>query len=902
MKPYRAHLLATLVVAVAAATGVSASLFNFAADWRFSMTSRAPTGNIALIAIDPHSIEAMGAWPWSRSIHADLIRKLDAIGVSDIVFDVDFSSPSTPNADDDLAQAIKQSSSSVVLPAFQQSKRSGSPSVHDNLPIPLLAADAWIASASVKVGKDGRARKYDYSDRIGTDLIPSIATAMSGSGTLSKPAFYIDHGIRFREIPMFSYSDVLDEDSVSRLSLRGKKVLIGGTAIELGDRFSVPNASVLPGPLLQILAAESITQNRALSATSWLVSMAGVILSIIAMMYVWPRTSAIRRLILIAFVSVAVEVIALCIQNYTPVIADTSLLQITFAAYLLAIALQEIDVRGLMTRVAERRFRRIAMSMGDALICMNANLRITVWNPAAESIFGYISVEMIGRSFSELMSESGDSNAISHVTADLVGGHNRRLVEFHGVRKDGQKFDAEACFSSWEDTDGLSYGVSLRDVSIRKREAEKIKYLADFDAFTGLPNRYQFERHVTELLTNNRQLFLFVVRVNRVSDTSVILGPSFSGELIKAIGSSLRHRFHEDCYFLGRIGDETFALLASDCTSEAASGVAATVMALFDTPLQVGERMHQAHVRIGATTLPEHGASTEVAFANAYIALDKNKADGAANFYEAQDRALVEKRLATEADLVQALQNDEFELFYQPQVCLDSKRIIGAEALIRWRHPTRGLVPPIDFIPIANATAVSVEMSRWVVETAWRQASRWAAAGHEIRIGINLSPCQFADGSLSAQVEALLHDAPIRPDLIEFEVTEDILLDDEVQAKRAIENLKRSGVRLVFDDFGTGFGSLSYLKSFPLHGLKIDRSFVKDALSCESDRTIVRSIIGLAEGLDLSVIAEGIEDAATADLLLAMGCREGQGYYFGKPCPAKDFERLLDTVAGPIAA
>ncbi|MCX7322622.1 MAG: EAL domain-containing protein, partial [Hyphomicrobiales bacterium] len=273
-----------------------------------------------------------------------------------------------------------------------------------------------------------------------------------------------------------------------------------------------------------------------------------------------------------------------------------------------------------------------------------------------------------------------------------------------------------------------------------------------------------------------------------------------------------------------------------------------------------------------------------------------------AAFYEARDRALVEKRLATEEELIQALKNDEFELFYQPQVSLQTKRIVGAEALIRWRHPTRGLVPPIEFIPIANASTISVEMSRWVVETAWRQASRWAAAGHELRIGINLSPCQFADDSLSAQVQALLRDAPIRPDLIELEVTEDILLDDEAQAKRAIESLRQSGVRLVFDDFGTGFGSLSYLKAFPLHGLKIDRSFVKDALSSDSDRTIVRSLIGLAEGLNLSVIAEGIEDEATADLLLAMGCREGQGYHFGRPCPADEFERQFFSIAGHIAA
>lgn len=903
MKPYRAHLLAMLVVALAAATGVSASLFNFAADWRFSLTPRPPTGNIALIAIDPHSIEAMGAWPWSRSIHADLIRKLDSVGVSDIIFDVDFSSPSTAAADGDLAEAIKASTSSVVLPAFQQSKKSGSPSVHDNLPIPLLTADAWVASAGVKVEKDGRVRKYDYSDRVGNELIPSIATAMSGSGTLSKPPFYIDHGIRFREIPMVSYSDVLDDNSASRLGLRGKKVLIGGTAIELGDRFSVPNASVLPGPLLQILAAESIAQNRALTATSWVVSLIGVVLSMVAMVYAWPRIPAKRRVILIAFASIAIEASALCIQFYFPVIVNTSLLQITFAAYCLAIALQELDIRGLMTRVAERRFRRIAMSMGDALICMDGSLRITVWNPAAESIFGYQPVEIIGHSFTELMADATNSSAVVGITADLIESHNGRLIEFDGLRKNGQKFDAEACFSSWEDTDGLSFGLSLRDVSTRKKEAEKIKYLAEFDSFTGLPNRYSIEQKITALLTSSDgQHCLFLVRVNRISDTSVILGRSFSGELIKAVGNVLDRYLGEGRHSLARIGDETFAILANDCTADAAARMLATIKALFDKPLQVGDRLQHAHIRIGAAKLPEHGSTTEAAFSNAYIALDKDKADGAASFYEMRDRDTIEKRLATEEDLVRALIKNEFELFYQPQVCLESKRVIGAEALIRWRHPSRGLVPPIEFIPVANATTVSNGLSRWVVDTAWRQASRWAAAGHELRIGINLSPCQFADDSLSAQVEALLRDAPIRPDLIELEVTEDILLEDEAQAKTAIESLKRVGVRLVFDDFGTGFGSLSYLKSFPLHGLKIDRSFVKDALLCDSDRTIVRSVIGLAEGLNLSVIAEGIEDAATADLLLAMGCREGQGYYFGKPCPADEFERLFITVVGPIAA
>ena len=226
---------------------------------------------------------------------------------------------------------------------------------------------------------------------------------------------------------------------------------------------------------------------------------------------------------------------------------------------------------------------------------------------------------------------------------------------------------------------------------------------------------------------------------------------------------------------------------------------------------------------------------------------------------------------------------------------LADRRVIGAEALIRWRHPERGLVPPVQFMPIVNASSISNQVAGWVLRTACRQGAAWAKVGHGIRIGVNLSPSQFTSGDLPAEVASVLAATGLPPSLLELEVTEDILLDDKTAVLSIFSRLQELGVRVVFDDFGTGYGSLSYLKNFPLDGLKIDRSFVRELIRDASDAAIVGSTIELSRRLGLSVIAEGIEDNATAELLTVLGCEEGQGYYFGKPMPAVQFTSTFST-------
>jgi EAL domain-containing protein (putative c-di-GMP-specific phosphodiesterase class I) len=307
-------------------------------------------------------------------------------------------------------------------------------------------------------------------------------------------------------------------------------------------------------------------------------------------------------------------------------------------------------------------------------------------------------------------------------------------------------------------------------------------------------------------------------------------------------------------------------------------------------------------VSIGAAICPGDGRTADELLSNAHLALSRAKTTnrGGHVLFEDSIRRELETRLTLEAELALAAERNEFELFYQPQLHLADGRLIGAEALIRWRHPARGLVSPAEFMPVVNTSPISERIAGWVLQTACAKGAAWERAGHKLRIGVNLSPSQFEAGDLAISVAQVLAGTGLSPTSLELEVTEDILLHDEQAALNTFLEIQELGVRLVFDDFGTGFASLSYLKKFPLDGLKIDRSFVLGLLTNPDDAAIVSSTIGLSKQLGLSVIAEGIEDRATADFLVRMGCEEGQGYFFGRPMPASEFEAKF--LAAPATA
>jgi diguanylate cyclase (GGDEF)-like protein/PAS domain S-box-containing protein len=895
-KKLRPHVLMLVALLTIGLSGWHAVLRNGLADLRLTWDNRPATGDVIVVAIDAPSIEAIGIWPWPRALHSTLLQQLQRAEVQDIAFDVDFSAASDADSDSNFARALEAAGGGVILPAFKQPGAENSDrAVYVNRPVPQFASHSWQAIVNVTVEADGRVRSYPYGEMLEREFLPSMAAMLAGRSGKSDGSFMIDFGIRPASVPKLSYVDVLNGDPVTLAKLKNKKVIVGATALELGDRFVLPNARIVAGPVLQAIAAESILQHRELRPTSDLPILAGLLLLAAIMTTSWRRLAAGQRFMLLAAISVAIEATAMLLHVKFALVLDSSLLHTAIVAYLAAIALDEIDFRRLLGRVAENRFRRIAMSLGDGLICTDSNARITVWNPGAAAIFGYEEAEAIGKPF-DLLCVASDASGRTFSLDEMASSPSGAVSEFEGRRKNGEAFPVEASFSAWQGADGRQYGAILRDISVRKREAAQMRYLAEYDTLTRLANRNTLHQRLTEMIATaelgSSEVGLLVIGLDRFQQVNEMLGHSYGDRVLRAVAERLTAEI-DAMGLVARLGGDEFAIAIP------AAAVAGTIAALaehlvrvFDRTLDAGNRQHRVKISIGSAIYPAGGVTADELLSNGHLALSRAKAmrRGGHVIFEESIRSELEARLTLEAELVLAIEREEFELFYQPQVNLLDGRLIGAEALIRWRHPTRGLVPPGAFIPLVNTSTISDAVADWVLTTASRQARRWELAGHRVQVGINLSPSQLQSGDLAERVATLLETTGLSPELIELEVTEDILLHDESRVLDIFRRLQELGVRVVFDDFGTGYASLSYLKKFPLDGLKIDRSFVMDLLTDNNDAAIVGSTIGLSHQLGLSVIVEGIENAATAELLLRMGCEHGQGYFFGKPMPAAEFE------------
>jgi diguanylate cyclase (GGDEF)-like protein/PAS domain S-box-containing protein len=903
VKRYRPHILVVAALAIVLSTGWHGALRNALTDLRFAWQTRPASGEIVVVGIDAPSIAQIGVWPWPRRLHGDLLRQLERAGVKDVAFDVDFSSPSDPASDQAFLQALKDVGGSTILPSFKQPVAGGKDFINE--PLAPFRRQSWPAVVNVEVEPDGLVRRYPYGEQLKDQFLPSMSSVLAGEFTPRSAPFLIDFGIRASTIPNVSFVDVLRGNDKVLARLKDKKIIVGATALELGDRVSIPNGGIASGPLLQAIAAETILQHRTLRWTSDIGMVLVLCAMALLMMTSWRRLAPGTRVALLLTASAAVELVAVLVQSRWPLVIDTSLFHIATIAYLTAIALDEIDFRSLLGRIAESRFHRIAMSLRDGLVCTDESHRITVWNPGASAIFGYMPAEIIGRSFETLCSPDDGRGTSMHDAARqalLVPGGSV-VVEFEGRRKNGEVFPVEASFSGWQGADGFQYGAILRDISVRKREAARVKYLAEYDTLTGLSNRNTLHAELLGMIAEAQQsageIALLVLGLDGFQQINDMLGHSAGDLVLRAVAERLRKEAGAKAIVARLSGDEFAIAFACADIAEPVALVAERITGAFEQPLTAGSRQHRVRISAGVTTYPEGGRNADDLLSNSHLALCRAKTSkrGGYVIFESTIRQELEKRLTLESELAQAADRGEFELFYQPQIRLLDGALLGAEALIRWRHPERGYVSPGEFMPVVNTSALSERIASWVMETACKQARAWELSGHNVRVAINLSPSQLHSSDLALAVADLLKTTGLSPALLELEVTEDILLLDEARVLDMFKRIQDLGVRILFDDFGTGYASLSYLKKFPLDGLKIDRSFVTDLLADSDDAAIVSSTIGLSKQLGLTVIAEGIENRATADFLVSMGCEEGQGYVFGRPMPTDAFERQFLTVA-----
>jgi diguanylate cyclase (GGDEF)-like protein/PAS domain S-box-containing protein len=514
---------------------------------------------------------------------------------------------------------------------------------------------------------------------------------------------------------------------------------------------------------------------------------------------------------------------------------------------------------------------------------------------ASRRLLGFEPAEMIGRSIFEFIAEE-DHSVVRHATTVMIEQDAPLTFSYRIVRKDGSTIWFESTSRIlWDPVTGeVDEIVAVsRDVSERRRVEEQIEYQAYHDALTGLPNRLLFRDRLTVALAHAKRqraplavMFLDLDRFKNVNDT---LGHSLGDELLRAVAARLRTVVREGDT-ISRMGGDEFTVLLSELRDPAdAAKIAQKLLDTVAHPLRVEGHELYVTTSIGIALFPNDGDSAEALLKNADSAMYRAK-DAGRNSYQLCTPAMntrAAERLSVENALRHAIDRHEFVLHFQPQVRLDTRQITGMEALIRWKRPGHGLVPPAQFIDIAEETRMIIPIGEWVLREACRQAKEWQKTKYpSLRISVNLSPRQFQQADLCEVVAQALAANDLDPQFLELEITEGTAMINTERTISTFAGLRELGVKIALDDFGTGHSSLSYLRRFPINRVKIDQEFVQSIESDRSNRAILSAIVAMAHGLELAVTAEGVETEAQLSFLCEQKCEEVQGFLFGQPKPA----------------
>jgi EAL domain-containing protein (putative c-di-GMP-specific phosphodiesterase class I)/CHASE2 domain-containing sensor protein len=744
-------LMVALLTALLAVAGMFGPVEDALTSHRAELLTAPPTGEIAIVEIDARSLSELRSWPWPRRYHAALVRQLHKAGASAIAFDVDFSARSD-GGDETLASAIKDAGN-VILPVFAQ-KASGSrdeAGLLTSRPDPAFG-DAWIGGVNIFPDRDGVVREYPAATFIDGAVQPSIATLLAQKSGLRDRSFEPDWAIDVRAIPRFSFADVMDS-RIPASALRGKRILVGATAVELGDRYAVPRYGVLPGVVIQALASESLLQNRAIQRTGLLVTLAGILV----------------------------------------------------IAFLLA------------PRPLQKPWRYAALSGGTA--------SLVILGPLAAQRLWPVSIDS----------------------------------------------------AAWIFT--LAAAIAVQAAVEAKR---RLRLRAQIDAESGLPNRAALEKMLLKNAAGGP--ILVTAGIERFEVIRDGIGLASTNDMIGKVAGRIRELVGGTVY---RIAPDVLAWVQSD--EDGVEEALRRIQSAFREPVVTASGAIDVALT-GGMERDDGSAGAVLRIERALAAIGAARKHGNDCEWHRDSQLPDRRQLSMMGELRQAMENGSLRLSYQPKVCLRTGAIGDCEALIRW-YGASNVVPPDEFIPLAEATGVIREVTVFAIRSALRDLSRWAREGVPMRVAVNVSALDLATGGFADEVCRLLDEANVPASQLTLEVTESALIRSPAEAVATLQDLRARGIRLAVDDYGTGQSTLSYLKHLPVHELKIDKSFVTSLAVSKSDQILVRSTIGLAHELGLQVVAEGIEDQRTLDMLRDLGCDYAQGYFISKPITP---EQLLE--------
>jgi diguanylate cyclase (GGDEF)-like protein/PAS domain S-box-containing protein len=599
----------------------------------------------------------------------------------------------------------------------------------------------------------------------------------------------------------------------------------------------------------------------------------------------------------------------------------------------------EISRSIIARKESEARYRGLLEAAPDAMVVVNQNGEIVLLNAQAEKQFGYCRDELAGQKVTNIIPEGFAERLIADALRSAEDALAQQIgtgIELYGRRKDGSEFPIEIMLSPLESADGILVTAAIRNITTRKKAealllqkveelnrsneelvesaglartmTRQMTHLAEHDTLTGLPNRLLLNDRVGQAIALAQRdmyqvavMFLDLDGFKHINDS---LGHATGDKLLQSIATRLTACIRAPDTVSRYAGDEFVVLLPEVRQPEDAAIVARRLLQAAAEGHSIGG--HDLHVTasIGVSTYPDDGLDAETLIKNADTAMYQAKENGhqSYQFFRPAMNVRAVERQSIEEHLRRALERQEFTLYYQPKINLATAAITGVEALIRWTHPTRGSVPPVQFVPVAEDSGLILPIGAWILREACTQARAWVDAGLPFRsVAVNVSAMQFQNESFLENTFEILEATGLDPRYLELELTESALMRRADLSVPVLSTLRESGIRVAVDDFGTGYSSLSYLRKFPLDALKIDSSFVRQIAAIPDETAIVRAIISMGRSLNLRVIAEGVETPDQLDFLKMHQCDEAQGYYFSPPVLPQQLAKLL-RVAPSIAA
>jgi diguanylate cyclase (GGDEF)-like protein/PAS domain S-box-containing protein len=927
------------ITALAALSGMFERWDNIIYDAAMRLRNTAAPDDIVIVAVDDRSLKQLGRWPWSRHLHAQVLERMTRIGVRGVGFDIMFAEASAQDGGDEHLAGAIAANGTVVLPVFPDQESSHGP-LREVQPLRAFAnVAAKLGHVDTELDRDSLIRSVYLQAGLASPVWPSLALAMleqfapndwqhlpgevrgtaagNPSGQwLRNHRLLVNFGGppgRFRQI---SFVDVLQQDT-ALASLRGRFVLVGVTAGGLGRSLATP-VSGESQPMSGVEFNATVLDN--LRTRSWITPLNGALYTLLLSLFalapalLYPRCSPRQGLL------VASAVVALIVLTPIGLLLG---LQIWFApapALLAAICSYPLWSWRRVERTArslrsERELARATLhSIGDAVVTTDLEGIITYMNPVAEQLSDQSRRDAIGRHISSVFwsaqrAERDKSAAIiaqalrenRSVRSPSYALLNKRFGESYAVRITASPIIAEG---------GSRQGavIALHDVTENLSLTRQVAHQTTHDALTQLPNRELLADRATQAIAAARRdgtllavLFLDLDGFKYVNSSR---GHAVGDALLIELSERLTHTARAHDTVARWDGDQFGILLTGLETTATADEMARRFLALGDEAYTIDEDDIHITGSIGISFYPRDGEDIESLFHHADTALHrvKQRERNAIGYYDQAYDARARHHLQIANALHHALRHDEFELYFQPTLQLDTDQVIGAEALLRWHHPQRGLLLPGDYVPVAEESDLIQHIGAWVLQQACRQSRQWQLAGMTLKISINVSARQLINNSLLATVKAALSSSGADPQNITLEITESAVTHEREKAVQILQALKALGLHLAIDDFGTGYASLANLKALPVDQVKIDQSFIRDLVSDPGDAAITRGVIAMAHSMQLSVIAEGVENDAQMAFLRAYRCDEVQGFHLARPMPAGDFVRWFEARKARVAA